>query len=202
MEGDYLLRLTGYRNKLVWPWTQWIAWIPAWKYDIGNQPVRDVSNNNFGGEIVYNLPPNLKRLNLGRNNFNKAIPYSISLTTSLQYLNISHNQLQDPLMDVYGQLTSLSILDLSFNAMSGNLPQSFSSLSGISSMYLQNNRFTGTIDVLATLPLDNLNVENNRFTGRIPEPLKNINLQKNGNSWNTGPAPRPPPGAPPASRRN
>ncbi|KAL0562181.1 hypothetical protein IC582_002633 [Cucumis melo] len=162
----------------------------------------DVSNNNLGGEIVYNLPPNLKRLNLGRNNFNKGIPYSVSLMTSLQYLNISHNQLQDPLNDVYGQLTSLSILDLSFNSMSGNLPQSFSSLSGISSMYLQNNQFTGTIDVLASLPLDNLNVENNRFTGWIPEPLKNINLQKNGNSWNTGPAPPPPPGTPPATRRN
>uniref|UniRef100_A0A9I9DWK0 Protein kinase domain-containing protein n=1 Tax=Cucumis melo TaxID=3656 RepID=A0A9I9DWK0_CUCME len=167
-------------RKLIWPWTQWIAWIPAWKYDIGNQPVRDVSNNNLGGEIGYNLPPKLKRLNLGRNNFNKGIPYSVSLMTSLQYLNISHNQLQDPLNDVYGQLTSLSILDLSFNSMSGNLPQSFSSLSGISSM----------------------NVENNRFTGWIPEPLKNINLQKNGNSWNTGPAPPPPPGTPPATRRN
>lgn len=162
----------------------------------------DVSSNNFGGEIVYNLPPNLKRLNLARNNFNKGIPYSVSLMTSLQYLNISHNQLQDPLNDVYGQLTSLSTLDLSFNAMSGNLPQSFSSLSSISTMYLQNNQYTGTIDVLATLPLNNLNVENNRFTGWIPEQLKNINLQTNGNSWNSGPAPPPPPGTPPATRRN
>ncbi|XP_022148647.1 protein STRUBBELIG-RECEPTOR FAMILY 7-like isoform X2 [Momordica charantia] len=202
MEGGYLLWLTGYRNKLIWPRAQWIARIPALKFDIVNQSVRDVSNNNIGGEIVYQLPPNLHRLNLARNNFNKGIPYSVSLMTTLQYLNISHNQLQDPLIDMFGQLTSLSTLDLSFNSLSGNLPQSFSSLSGISTMYLQNNQFTGTIDVLANLPLDNLNVENNHFTGWIPELLKNINLQTNGNSFSSGPAPPPPPGTPPATRRN
>lgn len=72
--------------------------------------------------------------------------------------------------------------------------------------YLQNNQFTGTIDVLANLPLENLwvtsisvkfnrtlyflslqltifvlmfvrNVANNHFTGWVPEQLININLQ-------------------------
>ncbi|KAH9665506.1 protein STRUBBELIG-RECEPTOR FAMILY 6 [Citrus sinensis] len=93
-------------------------------------------------------------------------------------------------------------LDLSFNTLSGNLPQSFSSLSSLSSLYLQNNQFSGTIDVLANLPLDNLNIANNRFTGWVPEQLKNINLQKDGNSWSSGPAPPPPPGTPPARKNN
>ncbi|KAH9665515.1 protein STRUBBELIG-RECEPTOR FAMILY 6 [Citrus sinensis] len=92
--------------------------------------------------------------------------------------------------------------DLSFNTLSGNLPQSFSSLSSLSSLYLQNNQFSGTIDVLANLPLDNLNIANNRFTGWVPEQLKNINLQKDGNSWSSGPAPPPPPGTPPARKNN
>ncbi|PON57707.1 Mitogen-activated protein kinase kinase kinase [Parasponia andersonii] len=175
----------------------------------------DLGNNNLNGGIPYALPPNLTRLNLGGNQFNGGIPYSISLMTSLQYLNISHNQIQNQLDDMFGKLSSLSTLDLSFNNIPGNLPESFSSLSSVTTMDLQNNQLTGPIDVLANLPLENLNVENNRFTGWIPEQLKNINLKRNvdnltkqrhdrkdGNSWSSGPAPPPPPGTPPANRNN
>ncbi|KAG6733114.1 hypothetical protein I3842_01G210500 [Carya illinoinensis] len=161
----------------------------------------DMSNNNLGGEIPYSLPPNVSQLNLAYNTFNKGIPYSISQMASLKYLNISHNQLQEQLFDAFGQLSSLSTLDLSFNSLPGNLPQSFSSLSSMTSMYLQNNQFTGNIDVLANLLLENLNIENNHFTGWIPKQLQNINLQKNGNSWSSEPAPPPPPGTPPARKR-
>ncbi|XP_041015839.1 protein STRUBBELIG-RECEPTOR FAMILY 7-like isoform X1 [Juglans microcarpa x Juglans regia] len=161
----------------------------------------DMSNNNLAGEIPYSLPPNVSQLNLAYNTFNKGVPYSISQMASLKYLNISHNQLQEQLFDAFGQLSSLSTLDLSFNSLPGNLPQSFSSLSSMTSMYLQNNLFTGNIDVLANLPLENLNIENNHFTGWIPEQLQNINLQKNGNSWSSEPAPPPPPGTPPARKR-
>ncbi|ESR40058.1 protein STRUBBELIG-RECEPTOR FAMILY 6 [Citrus sinensis] len=162
----------------------------------------DLSNNNFGGDIPYNIPPNLERLDLENNKFTGNVPYSISQMKTLKYVNIAHNQLQGQLNDMFGQLPSLSTLDLSFNTLSGNLPQSFSSLSSLSSLYLQNNQFSGTIDVLANLPLDNLNIANNRFTGWVPEQLKNINLQKDGNSWSSGPAPPPPPGTPPARKNN
>ncbi|EXB64646.1 Protein STRUBBELIG-RECEPTOR FAMILY 6 [Morus notabilis] len=140
--------------------------------------ILDLSNNNLGGGMPYGIPPNLTRL------------------------NISHNQLQNQLDNMFDKLTSLSTLDLSFNSIQGNLPQSFSSLSSMNKMYLQNNQFTGTIDVLANLPLDVLNVENNRFTGWVPEQLKGIDLKSNGNSWRSGPAPPPPPGTNPASRNN
>ncbi|KAJ6711829.1 PROTEIN STRUBBELIG-RECEPTOR FAMILY 6 [Salix purpurea] len=158
----------------------------------------DLSNNNLAGSIPYQLPPNLQRLNLANNQLIGEIPYSISQMPSLTYLNLGHNQLQKQLGDMFGQLTSLSTLDLSFNQLSGDLPESFSSLSSMKSMYLQNNQFTGAIDVLANLPLETLNVANNRFTGWIPSQFKNINLQKDGNSWNSGTAPPPPPGTPPA----
>ncbi|XP_044497187.1 protein STRUBBELIG-RECEPTOR FAMILY 7-like [Mangifera indica] len=160
----------------------------------------DVSNNNLGDSIPYNLPPNLTRLNLEKNNFTGSLPYYISQMTSLEYINLAHNKLQGQLNDIFGQLSSLSTLDLSSNSLTGNLPESFSSLSSLSSLYLQNNQFTGPIDVLANLPLDNLNIANNHFTGWIPEQLKNINLNKDGNSFNSGPAPPPPPGTPPASK--
>ncbi|KAL8171596.1 hypothetical protein V2J09_023400 [Rumex salicifolius] len=162
----------------------------------------DVSNNNFGGAIPYQLPPNVQRLNLASNNFNGAIPYSISLMPNLIYLNLSHNQLNQQLIDMFKNLTQLSTLDLSFSQIPGPLPQSFSSLTSMKSMYLQNNQFTGTIDVLASLPLDNLNVENNQFSGWIPQQLQNINLQKGGNSWSSGAAPPPPPGTPPVKSKH
>lgn len=162
--------------------------------------ILDLSNNNLAGALPYQLPPNLQRLNLANNKLSGGIPYSISLMRSLTYLNLGHNQLQSQLGDMFGQLTSLSTLDVSFNLLTGDLPESFSSLSSMKSMYLQSNQFTGAIDVLANLPLENLNVANNRFTGWIPSQLNSVNLQKDGNNWNSGPAPPPPPGTPPAHK--
>lgn len=164
----------------------------------------DMSNNNLGngGQIPYNLPPNLKRLNLASNQFTQAIPYSVSLMTDLEYLNLAHNQLQNNLTDMFGQLSNLVTMDLSFNSIKGDLPESFSSLSSLTTLYLQNNQFTGTINVLADLPLEDLNVGNNHFTGWIPNELKKINsLQTDGNSWSSGPAPPPPPFTPPPGRK-
>ncbi|PWA86190.1 STRUBBELIG-receptor family 6 [Artemisia annua] len=161
----------------------------------------DISNNNLGNDIPYNLPPNLERLNFAGCGFRGSLPYSISLMPSLKYLNVARNQINGQLSDVFGKLTALSTLDVSFNSLTGNLPQSLSSLSSVTDMYLQNNQFTGTINVLADLPLKNLNVANNKFNGWVPTQLKNINLQKDGNSWSSGPAPPPPPGTPPAGRR-
>ncbi|KAL8458815.1 hypothetical protein ACS0TY_036352 [Phlomoides rotata] len=162
----------------------------------------DISGNNLGNQIPYQLPPNVQRLNLANCGFNGQLPYAISQMTSLKYLNASRNQLQGQLNVQFNSLTALSTLDMSFNAFTDNIPQSFQSLTSIKDMYLQNNQFTGTIDVLASLPLDNLNVENNRFTGWIPQTLRGINLQTSGNQFNNGPAPPPPPGTPPATRPN
>ncbi|KAK8524716.1 hypothetical protein V6N13_015728 [Hibiscus sabdariffa] len=159
----------------------------------------DLSHNNLAGDIPYNIPQNLQRLNFEFNQFTGGVPYSISQMLSLQYLNLAHNQLQNALNDMFWSLSSLSTLDLSFNSLTGSLPTSFQNLTGISSMYLQNNQFSGTIDVLANLPLDNLDVSNNRFTGWVPDQLKSI-TKKDGNSWSSGPAPPPPPGTPPATR--
>ncbi|XP_076955166.1 protein STRUBBELIG-RECEPTOR FAMILY 7-like isoform X2 [Bidens hawaiensis] len=161
----------------------------------------DISNNNLGNQIPYNLPPNLQRLNIAGCGFSGSIPYSISLMTSLKYLNVARNQINGELQDMFQKLTALSTLDLSYNSLRGNLPESFSSLSSATNMYLQNNQFTGTIDVLADLPLKTLNVANNKFSGWVPTQLKNINLQKDGNSWNSGTAPPPPPGTPAGRNR-
>ncbi|KAJ0987453.1 hypothetical protein J5N97_005809 [Dioscorea zingiberensis] len=164
----------------------------------------DLSNNNLGGgsQLPYNLPPNLQRLNLASNQYGGNPPFSISQMVSLEYLNLAHNQLNGNLNDMFTQLTNLTTMDLSFNSLSGNLPQSLSSLSSLTDLSLQNNQFSGQIDVLANLPLENLNVANNNFSGWIPDQLKKINnLQTGGNSWSSGPAPPPPPYTPPPPGR-
>ncbi|ERN12580.1 hypothetical protein AMTR_s00025p00216900 [Amborella trichopoda] len=153
----------------------------------------DMSRNNLEGDVPYNLPPNVLHINLAGNGFTGVVPYSISSMTDLKYLNLGHNQLNGQLNDMFGNLRKLRVLDLSFNSISGNLPQSFGSLSSLNTLRLQNNQFTGPIDVLASIPLDELHLENNKFGGWIPEELKHIkSIQTSGNSWSSGSAPPPP----------
>ncbi|KAL8093880.1 hypothetical protein AgCh_035675 [Apium graveolens] len=68
----------------------------------------------------------------------------------------------------------------------------------MANMYLQNNQVTDIINVLANLSLHILNVGNNRFSVWKPDPLKSI-IQREGNSWSSGPTPPPPPGTPPVN---
>ncbi|KAI4330219.1 hypothetical protein MLD38_028520 [Melastoma candidum] len=150
----------------------------------------DMSENKLNGEIPYQLPPNAVHIDLSENKFTGNVPYSISQMLDLKFLNLGHNQLKGQLIDMFGKLSKLQTLDLSSNELSGNLPQSFVSLSSLSKLRLQKNEFTGTINVLAKLKLNDLNVADNHFTGWIPSNLKKINnLNTDGNSWSSGPAP-------------
>ncbi|XP_059641250.1 protein STRUBBELIG-RECEPTOR FAMILY 5-like isoform X2 [Cornus florida] len=163
----------------------------------------DLSKNKLKGDIPYQLPPNASHIDLSGNGFTGGMPFSISLMKGLKYLNLGHNQINGQMSDVFGQLSKLSELDLSFNSLSGDLPQSFKNLSSLTSLHLQNNKFTGSINALASLPLDDLNVANNKFTGWVPDGLKDIKkLETGGNSWSSGPAPPSPPGHKSKSRAN
>ncbi|KAG0482212.1 hypothetical protein HPP92_010296 [Vanilla planifolia] len=134
----------------------------------------DMSNNFIHETIPYQLPPNLSYLNLASNNLTGNLPYSLSTMVSLVYLNSSHNFLSQSVGDFFANLQNLSIL------------------------YLQNNQFTGSVDLLSNLDLENLNIANNHFTGWIPQEFHLIpNLQIEGNNFEKGPAPPPPPYAPP-----
>ncbi|XP_038886267.1 protein STRUBBELIG-RECEPTOR FAMILY 5 [Benincasa hispida] len=164
----------------------------------------DLSKNNLNGDIPYQLPPNAVHIDLSENSFTGSVPYSISQMADLQFLNLGHNKLSNQLSDMFGKLSKLKRLDLSYNSISGNLPQSFKKLTSLTVLHIQDNKFSGSINVLADLPLDDLNVANNKFTGWIPESLEDIdNLEYVGNSWSSGPAPPPPPGTvSPASKKS
>ncbi|WRX26148.1 Serine-threonine/tyrosine-protein kinase [Theobroma cacao] len=94
----------------------------------------DLSKNNLEGDIPYQLPPNAVHIDLSENKFSGTVPYSISQMTSLEDINLSHNQLNGQLSDMFGKLQKLK------------------------SLHLQDNQFTGSINVLADLPLNDLYV--------------------------------------------
>ncbi|KAE8673454.1 Protein STRUBBELIG-RECEPTOR FAMILY 6 [Hibiscus syriacus] len=161
----------------------------------------DLSNNYIHDTIPYQLPPNLKSLNVAGNNLSGSLPYSIANMITLAYLNVSHNSLSPSVGDIFPNLPDLDTLDISFNNFSGDLPVSFSSLGNLSSLYVQNNQFTGSLDVLPGLPLKTLNVAKNHFTGWIPQELLSLpTFIYDGNSFDNGPHPSslsfspPPPG--------
>ncbi|GJZ38756.1 STRUBBELIG-receptor family 7-like protein isoform X2 [Tanacetum coccineum] len=118
----------------------------------------DISGNNLGNQIPYDLPPNLETKFCWMWFQWQPSVFHIVNDFFFKYLNVARNQINGQLSDLFGKLTALSILDVSFNSLTGNLPQSLSSLSSVTDMYLQNNQFTGTIDVLADLPLKNMMV--------------------------------------------
>ncbi|KAJ6678904.1 hypothetical protein OIU79_018797 [Salix purpurea] len=82
-------------------------------------------------------------------------------------------------------------IKLSGLGLTGSLGYQLSNLKSVTYLHLQDNKFTGTLDVLAALPLKDLNVEDNEFTGWFPDSLEGIdNLETGGNSWSSGHAPR------------
>ncbi|KAG4145804.1 hypothetical protein ERO13_D05G116500v2 [Gossypium hirsutum] len=155
----------------------------------------DVSKNNLNDQIPYQLPPNAVRINLSHNQFTGNVPYSISQMSNIESINLSNNKLDGTLSDMFAKVKKLKSFDLSNNELIDKLPNSFANLTNLNTLRLQNNQLTGTLNVLADLPIEDLNVENNKFSGWIPNELKGIrSLKTGGNSWSTGKAPPPPPG--------
>ncbi|KAL5749468.1 hypothetical protein ACOSP7_024071 [Xanthoceras sorbifolium] len=172
-------------------------------YQLGNLKsvtYLDLSSNNINNNIPYQLPPKLRQLDLSKNSLTGNLPYSISQMTDLKSLKLGRNSLNGQVTDMFQKISKLEYMDLSSNQFSGNLPQSLSSLSSLKNLYLQNNQLTGSINVLAALPLNDLNVENNQFTGWVPDSLKDIS-KTGGNSWSSKAAPPPPPGTRPIAKR-
>ncbi|XP_038981671.1 protein STRUBBELIG-RECEPTOR FAMILY 3-like isoform X2 [Phoenix dactylifera] len=150
----------------------------------------DLSNNNIGGGIPENLPVTMQRFFLSANQFTGSIPSSLSKLTLLTDMSVNNNHLTGELPDAFQSLTGLINFDLSFNNLTGQLPSSMGSLSSLTTLHVQNNQLSGTLDVLADLPLKDLNIENNLFSGPVPVKLLSIpNFKEDGNPFNTSISP-------------
>lgn len=156
--------------------------------------VLNVSNNFLTGGLPLQLPPHVQQLILSGNQFTGNLPLSLSELSNLAILNVSSNLLSGSVPDIFDQLGNLNTLDLANNNFGSSLPQSFGDLASLTTLYLENNQFTGTIDILAHLPLTTLDISSNSFTGWIPSDLRYIPFFNfAGNVFSTGPAPPPPP---------
>uniref|UniRef100_A0A0E0JWR8 Protein kinase domain-containing protein n=1 Tax=Oryza punctata TaxID=4537 RepID=A0A0E0JWR8_ORYPU len=110
---------------------------------------------------------------------------------------------------------SLKTLNLSHNKLSGIIGDVFVNMESLGTIYLQHNEFTGSVILLADLPLSALNIENNSFSGYVPGTFESIpELRIDGNQFQPGfrraspsftksahspPIPNPPPHPPPSS---
>ncbi|GJN19264.1 hypothetical protein PR202_gb06519 [Eleusine coracana subsp. coracana] len=92
----------------------------------------------------------LTKLNLAANKFEGNIPSSLPWLHSLKYLNLSYNRLSGIIGDVFVNMDSLETI------------------------YLHHNEFTGSVILLADLPLSTLNIEKNRFSGYVPGSFQSI----------------------------
>ncbi|KAH9798006.1 protein STRUBBELIG-RECEPTOR FAMILY 8 [Citrus sinensis] len=127
--------------------------------------------------------------------------YLLSDLLSLRKFDLSGNSIHDTIP--YQLPPNLTSLNLASNNFSGNLPYSIASMVSLSYFYLQNNQVTGSLNVFSGLPLTTLNVANNHFSGWIPRELISIRtFIYDGNSFDNGPAPPPPPSTAPPSGRS
>ncbi|GFY96277.1 STRUBBELIG-receptor family 2 [Actinidia rufa] len=112
----------------------------------------DVSSNNIQGEIPYGLPFNATNINLACNNFSANIPYTLTFMKNLHHLNLSHNSLSGPIGNVFDGLLNLK------------------------EMFLEKNGFTGSVILLACLPLSDL-LEGNSLKAAENDPPWNFPLE-------------------------
>ncbi|KAJ8560144.1 hypothetical protein K7X08_004202 [Anisodus acutangulus] len=81
----------------------------------------DISNNNLGNQIPYQLPPNVQRLDISFNSMSGKLPQSFQSLTSMKKIYLQNNQFTGN-VDVLTNLP-LDYLDLENNQFTGGIPE-------------------------------------------------------------------------------
>ncbi|KAL1856299.1 hypothetical protein VTK73DRAFT_8397 [Phialemonium thermophilum] len=141
----------------------------------------DSQGNIFGGletldlhgNVLIALPMGLRRLslltslNLSQNRLSNNSIEVISQLNSLKDLKLGGNLLYGPLDPSFSNLVNLEILDLHGNNIS-SLPSNFGNLSRLRILILSENNFESLpFDILATLPLIDLQARKNQLSGTL-----------------------------------
>ncbi|KAK4165645.1 hypothetical protein QBC43DRAFT_208425 [Cladorrhinum sp. PSN259] len=127
------------------------------------------------GNILVSLPMGLRRLtlltslNLSLNRLSNNSLEVISQIISLRDLKLGGNLLYGPLDACFSNLQNLELLDLHGNNISA-LPDNFGNLSRLRVLNISENTFEALpIEVLAKLPLVELNARKNQLKGTLIE---------------------------------
>ncbi|KAF3434323.1 hypothetical protein FNV43_RR25426 [Rhamnella rubrinervis] len=130
----------------------------------------DLSYNNFGGHISWNIFLNLQQLislDLSGNNFIGQLPKNCANSSNqISFLcDSSHHQLPSHVP------MNLENLDLGSNNLNGTIPSWLYSLSVLKELDLSNNQFIGTIQEFQYASLSHLYLGGNKLHGPIPVSL-------------------------------
>ncbi|XP_074284142.1 receptor-like protein EIX2 [Silene latifolia] len=115
-------------------------------------------------------------LELSRNSFRGAIPYSISSFSSLRELHLADNNLTGKISQGIGQLTKLEILDVSSNSLEGTLTDAhFDKLLRLRKLDLSDNLrlvINMTADWIPPFQLDIIGLRSCKLGPRFPKWLQ------------------------------
>ncbi|CAH1428089.1 unnamed protein product [Lactuca virosa] len=143
--------------------------IPDLDFISGNQPIIDMSSNNFSGNLPL-FPLDIVTLKLNDNMLSGSISSLCNLTT-LSLLDLSNNKLSGELPECWNTLNNLAILNLEDNGFIGVVPESMGALEFVSMISIRGNSLTGELppSLRNCTSLLLLDLGENQLSGKIPE---------------------------------
>nr|KAJ0205823.1 hypothetical protein LSAT_V11C500239810 [Lactuca sativa] len=143
--------------------------IPDLDFISGNQPIIDMSSNNFSGNLPL-FPLDIVTLKVNDNMLSGPISSLCNLTT-LSLLDLSNNKLSGELPNCWNTLNNLAILNLEDNGFIGVVPESMGALEFVSMISIRGNSLTGELpaSLRNCTSLLLLDLGENQLSGKIPE---------------------------------
>ncbi|KAL8252325.1 hypothetical protein R6Q59_036018 [Mikania micrantha] len=142
--------------------------------------ILDISYNLFTSSIpedVNNISmlPTLYFLDLPKNNFPGAIPFSLSFQNA-EHIHLGSNKFTGSIPNSFSNLTKVSTLDIRNNYLSGRIPSFLGELSNLRILLLGKNNFNGSIprQLCHLTHATMIDMSNNFLSGSIPRCLQNI----------------------------
>jgi Leucine-rich repeat (LRR) protein len=138
-----------------------------------------LNSNSLTGPIpTLNTLQQLRRLDLGINNFNADLPAWIGSCGNLTWISLDAAYFTGSIPASWGQLKKLTYIWIGNNNVTGQIPNEFAGIESLTTFYAQNNKIEGSIpaNFKSLTKLRTLNLSNNLLSGPIPD-FSGLNFQ-------------------------